>query len=471
MGKTRGRQSGRGTIDMLAQTTGTVERVKLVDIDAAFHPWEVRRSAPSGDVADLCRAATMRGIREPLRVVPHDSTPYAIVTGRLAFEAARQHQAEGGPDWVMAEVLPSTSTEDLLRKALVASQLKFRCTTIEFGWGLARLEGLLKAQDAHAPLAQEGRAAPKKRLARNGDAVRHRHLADALGLDYGRFKSRISEGLSAAGTLPEVEAVALSERCGLQLTDFAALKRPVWRLLTAAPAELVPELRQSIAESLKHNIPVLAVLESVLERHDSDRGPRRTKAARCASRADLRGAIESAESSSRLSLASGKAPEAVAQTTATNGATSVTQDVEEAVNSEQPAATTPMQDGTEEARHGATPSPESDGESTTKDSAERPGITGPRWRKVVAACVAALTSFGSRVAGWVTRLRAMAFNLAARRGGGSPGDPKSSPGELPSGPATVRTQDNARPSGEQPQLGYAEPPSAGGALSSTEQRR
>jgi len=218
--------------------------VRLDEIDGTYQPWEVRRSAPAAQVAAVANALAATDISEPLRLVKQGER-LAIVSGRLRYEAALVRRSQGGPDRVPAEIMPQKPAAELLKIAITLGEVRFPYSILELGWALVRLTRLLATEEGGAPS--------------------HKDLASYLGLDYKKWKSRISEAISTAERLPEAEAAELAERYGCRFVDYANQPRTVWRELIRADREASLAMRHVLVESVAKGKPVAKVLASARE--------------------------------------------------------------------------------------------------------------------------------------------------------------------------------------------------------------
>ena len=99
----------------------STQLVLLDAIDGTYQPWQVRRSAPADQVAAVAGALAATNVSEPLRLVKQGER-LTIVSGRLRYEAALVRRSEGGPDRVMAEVMPQKSAAELLKVAITLGE-------------------------------------------------------------------------------------------------------------------------------------------------------------------------------------------------------------------------------------------------------------------------------------------------------------------------------------------------------------
>lgn len=224
--------------------SSSTQPVLLDEIDGTYQPWQVRRSAPADQVAAVAGALAATNVSEPLRLVKQGER-LCIVSGRLRYEAALAKRSEGGPDAVMAEVMPQKSAAELLKVAITLGEVRFPYTTLELGWALVRLTQLHATDD--------------------GDLPTHRGLASFLGLNYEKWKSRISEAISTAERLPESEAAELAERYGCRFEDYANQHRTVWRELMRAELDASPAMRHVLMESVAKRKPAAKELASARE--------------------------------------------------------------------------------------------------------------------------------------------------------------------------------------------------------------
>jgi hypothetical protein len=240
-------QTDSETLDLFPQAATHVQDIPLGKIDPGYHRWEVRRSAPAQQVEAQLQTGFKWGVGETLRVVPHGGG-FALVTGRVQYEAARR----AGHETVRAEVLPSMTSVALLSTALAAELTKRRCSVLERGWGLARLEEDLRAGSA--------------------TRITRRQLAAHLNIPYtDSLKGQLSESLKVAKRLPEDVAEKLAERHGCTISDISKHTRKVWRLMKKAPTPLLPRLWDCIAVASREGVPVAEVLEAELQRATGSR--------------------------------------------------------------------------------------------------------------------------------------------------------------------------------------------------------
>jgi hypothetical protein len=244
--KTKGSSEADGQqilLQLEPETLPVTRRIPLDMIDPALQPWHVRRVVDIEKVNDIREAVASAGPLEPLRLVQHGAQ-LGIVSGKIRYHAAVLRHAEGGPDWVMAEIIPPVPAEELLRRAIAEGEVRFAFDLLEFGWALARLWDM--------PTGQGGKRSSQQ------------DLIDYLGLPK-RWTTRVSEALSAARALPEDAAAELAERHGCPVEDIVNQSRSTFRKLFRAPEEFVPVLLEVLGESVAAGQPPDAKLTLALQ--------------------------------------------------------------------------------------------------------------------------------------------------------------------------------------------------------------
>jgi ParB-like chromosome segregation protein Spo0J len=207
-----------------------IRQVALAAIDPTPQPWHVRRSISPHDIERLRDAIRATGRIEPLILVESEDAQLHIVAGVLRYHAAVTRREQGGEGYVPAIVLPRSRAEDLLRFTILEGEARVGWSALELGWALMRLRTLLAGQRAAS--------------------VTQRECMEFLQVPPGRWKSRVSEALKIASTIPENLADELAQRYRCSRSAIVGQPRAVFRQVAATPTDAQPAVLAVLAESV-----------------------------------------------------------------------------------------------------------------------------------------------------------------------------------------------------------------------------
>lgn len=219
-----------------------IQFVRLSRISPHRELWHVRRTYNPAELAELASAISASGVLEPLDVLPPRDGLYPLVDGWLRFLAVRQDPSEDESTFVPVHILDMSDPVHLLQRLFLTNTSRTPLKTLEIGWAMHALDGLLGERDL-----------PHERA----------DVCARLGLT-GR-KSLASEAWAAADAMPLQLAQDAESQGRIGVTAIGRTPRAALREFKRASPKVVPLMREVLLEALAERRPPATCLRAARE--------------------------------------------------------------------------------------------------------------------------------------------------------------------------------------------------------------